>query len=509
MPNSARAIDNTLFFGDCLRVISEEMPADSVDLIYLDPPFNSKRNYNMNVGGKAQATVFRDTWKWSDEQVQALNFIGTHDVDVRQAVDTLIDFVTIVMGERTGLRAYLVYMAARLLACRSLLKETGSIYLHCDPTAGHYLKLLMDAIFGSKNVISQIVWNYGTPSGGRASGKKPVKSHELLLAYAKKYGKHVYNRQYTPYKEKYIKDWFRHIDEDGRAYRTRSRKGKIVRQYLDESPGMPLSNTWSDIMQLYSSAGWYPTTRKELTGLDTQKPLALLERVIRASSKEGDLVFDPFCGCGTAVVAANSLNRRWIGIDVEPMIVDLMARRLREECGIDPNIRGIPYNFEQAERLAKTAPFEFERWALRLVPGAQPNFRQVGDGGLDGRAYVDIKDENGKQPLFGFQVKGGASVGRPAVDAFAGALQKNKCAAGLFIVLKEDIANRLRSSLATQNSVAFGKWTGGQIGVWSVEDWFIRNEVCLAPVPPLVGAGETLGLLKSREWQRGLNMPQP
>ena len=136
-----------------------------------------------------------------------------------------------------GLEAYLAYMAARLFACRLVLKETGSLCLHCDPTAGHYLKLLLDAIFGGKNFISQIVWNYGTPSGGRASGKKPVKSHELLLAYASRYGKHTYNRQYTPYSEKYVNDWFRHTDDDGRKYRTRSRKGRIIRQYLDESPG--------------------------------------------------------------------------------------------------------------------------------------------------------------------------------------------------------------------------------------------------------------------------------
>ena len=403
-----------------------------------------------------------------------------------------------------GLEAYLAYMAARLLACRLALKETGSLYLHCDPTAGHYLKLLLDAVFGGKNFISQIVWNYGTPSGGRASGKKPVKSHELLLAYASRYGKHTYNRQYTPYSKKYVDNWFRHTDEQGRNYRTRSRNGQIVRQYLDESPGVPLSNAWTDIMQLYGSAGWFPNTQKENLGYPTQKPLALLERIIRASSKPGDLVLDPFCGCGTAVEAAQNLGRRWIGIDVEPLAVDLMARRLRDRCGVNPRIRGIPYDFDQAQRLAVNAPYEFERWALRLVPGAQPNFKQSGDGGLDGRAVVDV--DRRPQPLFGFQVKGGQNVGRPAADAFSGALTQHGCDAGLLIVLRERNAKHIRHAIGSQERVALNGWQGPRISVWSVEDWFSSGHQCSVSRPSLMGEAETLELLRPQDWQRRLGI---
>ena len=147
--------------------------------------------------------------------------------------------------------AYICYMAVRLIECHRVLKPSGSIYLHCDDHANSYLRMILDAIYGAKNKIDEIIWNYGTPSGGRVGGKKPVKTHETLLAYAKSYGNHIYNRQYTPYSEKYVTDWFRHEDEDGRKYRTRSRNGRIVRQYLDESPGVPLSNTWTDIMSLY------------------------------------------------------------------------------------------------------------------------------------------------------------------------------------------------------------------------------------------------------------------
>lgn len=520
MARSVKEYENTLFYGDCLRVLSEELPPDSVDLIYLDPPFNSKRNYNMNMGGKAQTTVFRDTWKWSNEQREAQEYIAERDVTLRVALDNLIDFVTVTMGENAGLRAYLVYMAARLLACRTVLKETGSIYLHCDPTAGHYLKILMDAVFKAKNFRNDIAWAYKSrPQSKKYFGRK----HDMILFYVKSETKYTFNwiEVSRPLSPTTIAK-YRLQDDDGRKYRLQGRgitgspirsakdvspqweldsPDLVVRDYLDEKNEVAREDWWIDIDPLNQNA-------RNRRGWDTQKPPALLKRIILASSNEGDLVLDPFCGCGTAVETAQTLGRRWIGIDVEPLAVDVMANNLRDECGIDPAIRGIPYNFEQAERLAKTAPYEFERWVLRLVPGAQPNLRQVGDGGLDGRSYVDVEDEKGKQPLYGFQVKGGANVGRPALDAFNGALQKNKCVAGLFIVLRDDTANKLRNSLATQDQVTLGGWTGGQIGVWSVEDWFNRGEVCLAPVPPLVGASETLGLLKSRDWQPGLNMPQ-
>ena len=263
------------------------------------------------------------------------------------------------------------------------------------------------------------------------------------------------------------------------------------KKYYVNPQGKRIDNVWKITLSSRS---------QERLGYPTQKPLALLERIIRASSNEGDLVLDPFCGCGTAVEAAHSLGRRWLGIDVEPLAVDLMARRLRDRCGVDPQIRGIPYNFEQAQRLAANAPYEFERWAIRLIPGAQPNFKQSGDGGLDGRAVV--ASEARPQPLFGFQVKGGQSVGRPVLDAFHGALTMNGCAAGLLVVLEERIAYRLRGHLGAQERVQLNGWNGPRIGVWSVEDWLAGRRG--APVPPLVGAGETLELLRPQAWQRRL-----
>ena len=207
---------------------------------------------------------------------------------------------------------------------------------------------MLDSLFGRQNFVTEVVWNYGTPSGGRASGKKPVKVHDTLFVYAAHYGKHLYNRQFTPYSEDYITKWFRHRDEEGRAYQTRSRKGKeegrayrtrsrngkIVRQYLDESPGIPLSTVWSDVKQLYGSAGWFPSNNKENVGYPTQKPLALLYRIVKASSNEGDVVLDPFCGCATACVAAQDLKRQWVGIDISSKAADLVEMRMGRDLGI-------------------------------------------------------------------------------------------------------------------------------------------------------------------------------
>ena len=223
--------------------------------------------------------------------------------------------------------AYICYMAVRLIECHRVLKPTGSLYVHCDDHANSYLRMVMDAILGAKNKIDEIIWNYGTPSGGRVGGKKPVKTHETLLVYAKSYGKHIYNRQYTPYSQKYVTDWFRHEDADGRKYRTRSRGGSIVRQYLDESPGVPLSNTWTDIMSLYSSAGWFPGNQKEITGYATQKPLTLYERIIKASSNPGDVVMDIFAGCATTAVAAENLGRQWVACDMAYRSWTMLKRR--------------------------------------------------------------------------------------------------------------------------------------------------------------------------------------
>ena len=305
---------NILYYGDNLEILRKYIPDNSIDLIYLDPPFNSKATYNVlykeptGKPSQAQISAFEDTWQWGLESEWALQEIAASAIasaEVKEFMSVLPKLV----GKRTDMAAYLTMMCIRLIELRRVLKDTGSIYLHCDPTASHYLKLVLDQTFGPTNFLREVVWAYGTPSGGRVTGTKPVKGHDTILAYAKNYGKHTYNRLYLPYSEKYISERFTYVDDSGRRYRTRRRDGVMTRQYLDESKGMPLSDTWTDIKQLYA---YHLVKRKqEELGYETQKPEALLERIIQASSNEGDVVLDPFCGCGTAIVAAQKLDRKW------------------------------------------------------------------------------------------------------------------------------------------------------------------------------------------------------
>ncbi len=320
--------NRTIFCRDNIDVL-QGINSQSIDLIYLDPPFNKNKVFTAPIGSNAEGASFKD---WFREEDIKDEWVQTIKEDNKELYDFLGGIK--LMGKSVHYKynyCYLSYMAIRLIEMQRILKDTGSIYLHCDPTMSHYIKLLMDIIFLEKNFINEIIWNYGTPSGGRSAGKKPVKSYENLLVYTNSYTKHLYNKLYTPYNEKYINDWFRNEDKEGRKYRTRSRKGKIIRQYLDKSPGVPLSNTWKDIKQVYGSSGWFPSTQKERTGYPTQKPLALLERIIKASSNEGDIVLDPFCGCATTCIASEKLNRQWIGIDVSLKAYELVKKRLQTE----------------------------------------------------------------------------------------------------------------------------------------------------------------------------------
>ena len=445
------AMNRILYAADCLGILNDadELPSESIDLIYLDPPFNSNSNYNLPFKGRDKSLkpveAFTDTWEWTADDNARLEEM---ERDPRtRALAAIVRFAQEVEGVRTrgraksSLAAYLINMALRLRAMRRVLKKTGSIYLHCDPTAGHYLKLLMDAIFGRKNFATEIIWNYGTPSGGRASGKKPVKSHETLLVYAKQYGAHLYNKQYTPYSESYVTNWFRHTDDDGRKYQTRSRKGKIIRQYLDESPGVPLSDTWSDIKQLYGSSGWFPSNRDEITGYPTQKPRALLKRIIKASSNPGDIVLDPFCGCGTTVHAAEILGRQWIGIDISPFAAGLIRERLVDHIPLlekdDIAIRGIPQTIDDARALAQRDKFEFERWVCGFI-GAEGMFREPGargaDGGVDGllKFYPAVPQKVSKAEYAIVQVKGGR-VSPDAVRALRETVDRLGVTAGVMV----------------------------------------------------------------------------
>lgn len=361
--------NRAIFTGDNLDIL-RGINSECVDLIYLDPPFNSRRHYAAPLGSPAEGAEFRDIWTLDDikevqvEELKNINY-GLH------AIITAARY-----SHGPAMTAYLTVMGIRLLEIHRILKPTGSVYLHCDPTASHYIKGMMDAVFGVKNLIAEIIWSYGTASGGRAGGRRPVKGHEILLTYARNYGRHTFNRLYLPYAREYVQQWFRHTDEQGRQFQTRSRQGRIIRQYLDESPGVPLSTVWPDIRQLYGSAGWFPSNRKEITGYPTQKPLALLERVINLSSRPGDLVLDPFCGCATACVAAERLGRQWIGVDIAPRALELTKLRMARELQISSDVAPTLTDWEVRHYTA--APARTDNGAMpprphTAIPAASPS----------------------------------------------------------------------------------------------------------------------------------------
>ena len=341
---------NTLYYGDNLDVLPR-VATESVDLIYLDPPFKSDAKYNVlfrtlrGDPSSAQIHAFDDTWRWSLEAEGDFGRATAPNSDAQVAVFLRAMFQ--VLG-KSDVMAYLVMMAPRLVEMRRVLKDTGSIYLHCDPTAGHYLKMLMDAVFGARHFINEIVWFY--PFGGR-SRTHFSRKHDTIFWYAKS-DAYVFNADSkavrVPITDSSVIHNYRYTDEDGRRYRDDPRKsGKTYRYYLDE--GKVPEDVWMDIDSLHFEL-------PERLGYPTQKPVKLLERIIAASSNEGDVVLDPFCGCGTAVDAAQQLRRQWIGVDITYIAVDLIRNRLIGRYGKDIlggfKVDGIPQDFEGAAALA-------------------------------------------------------------------------------------------------------------------------------------------------------------
>lgn len=307
-------MSNILYTNDNLYVMYG-MNSQIVDLIYLDPPFNSKRMYSAPIGSKAAGASFKDMWTWKDIDEVYLETLA-------DKYPSLVNFIANAGATYDkSMMSYLTYMAQRIIEMHRILKDTGSIYLHCDSTASHYLKVLMDEIFGKNNFRNEIVWCYST--SGR-SKEFFSKKHDIILLYTKSKN-YFWNKKYRePYTEDYINSHFKQIDDKGRRCRIRIDAGK-ERIYYPEDGMIP--NDWWEIPYVNSQA-------KERTGYPTQKPLILLRRIIEASSKHNDLVFDPFCGCATACVAAQQLGRRWIGIDIEKQAVQVLIDRLSDDAGL-------------------------------------------------------------------------------------------------------------------------------------------------------------------------------
>ncbi len=469
---------NTLYYGDNLDVLRRYIQDESVDLVYLDPPFKSDSDYNVlfaeQDGSRAAAQIkaFGDMWQWDEASAQAYQEVVETGGQVSQVLQSFRGF----LGDNDML-AYLAMMAPRLVELRRALKSTGSLYLHCDPTASHYLKLLLDAVFGPVNFRAEIVWKR---TSAHSSAKRPGPVHDVILLYSAG-DRYTWNPQYQDYDDEYIEQRFRKDErgrwfKDGDATGAGTRDGETgkpwrgfnptdkgrhwanppakmdeldaagdiywpkkeggwprLKQYLDEMPGVLLQDLWTDIPPINSQA-------KERLRYPTQKPEALLERIIESSSNEGDVVLDPFCGCGTAIAAAQKLQRSWIGIDITHLAIGLIKHRLRDTFGDDITqsyeVIGEPVSLPDAAVLGKDDPFQFQWWALGLV-GARPVEQKKGaDQGIDGRLYFhdDVAGAKTKQIIFSVKA-GRTSV--PHVRDLRGVIERENAEIGVLLSLQE------------------------------------------------------------------------
>ena len=417
---------NYLYFGDNLDILRKYIKDESIDLIYLDPPFKSNQNYNVlfkernGTQSSAQIKAFEDTWHWDRKAEDTyIEIVETLPQKVADLVKALRSF----LGEN-DMMAYLVMMAIRLEELHRVLKSTGSIYLHCDPTASHYLKLIMDSVFTYKYFRNEVVWRYRR---WPAKQNHFQRMHDVIFRYTKSKD-WTWNQLYEELSKSSKKQWKGRLRVD-----IRNIEGKRHSETLDqESPGVPMSDAW-EISQL--SAPW-----KEYLGYPTQKPEALLERIIKASSNEGDIVLDPFCGCGTTITVAEKLRRNWIGIDITHLAVSLMKHRLKDTFGneVKYEVVGEPVDLKGAEELANQDRYQFQWWALGLV-GARPaksEQKKGADEGIDGYIYFhdDPKKKETKEVII--QVKSG-HINVSDIRDLKGVIEREKAQIGVFITVQE------------------------------------------------------------------------
>jgi len=469
---------NTLYYGDNLDILRNHIADGAVDLVYLDPPFNSKRDYNLlfrspkGQQSEAQITAFEDSWHWGEQAEREFDeLLHQPNTDVAQMMKALRAF----LGEN-DMMAYLTMMANRLLELHRVLKPTGSLYLHCDPTASHYLKVVLDGVFGKGNMVNEIVWKRSDAHSDAKQGAKHFgRIHDTIFFYGKSNAR-KFNAGYTPLPASTVESWYRNLDEHGRRYNkadltgpggaakgnpryewkgvTRywrytkenmerlEAEGRIIysksgmpyqKRYLDDSKGVPIQDFWDDIDMLRGISG-----SGERLGYPTQKPLALLERIILASSNEGDVVLDPFCGCGTAVHAAEKFKRQWIGIDITHLAISLIEKRLKDAFGDSCKfeVKGTPEDLASASDLAARDKYQFQWWAVSLVD-AQPfqGKKKGADGGIDGLKYFyDVRDTEARSIVI--SVKGGG-LKADDVRALNHVREREKADIGILMSLNE------------------------------------------------------------------------
>lgn len=549
---------NALYYGDNLPALRDNIATESVDLIYLDPPFNSNANYNVlfkssgGVRSQAQIEAFEDTWHWGIEAEGVFNKVmqsgNTDAADMLRAVRSFL-------GEN-DMMAYLAMMAVRLIELHRVLKPTGSLYLHCDPTASHYLKVILDAVFGAKNYLNEIIWRR-TGSHNKANRYGPV--HDVIHFY-RKTSDYKHRPVFRPYLKGHVDSYFKKSDDRGR-YWTNSVHGAGVRygasgqpwrgydptakqrhwaipsdlvealgidpdlsisdkldafvslgvlelpdldsgslptyrQYLERSPGMLLQDIWA--YHPHTHGVLYGTNESidedvrwltaqgddERLGYPTQKPVALLERILLASSGPGDVVLDPFCGCGTAVHAAQKLGRKWIGIDITHLAIGLIERRLKDAFpGITFEVHGTPKDLDGARDLMRRDAFQFQWWAVSLID-AQPyaGKKKGADGGIDGLIYFRSDAKTTERAVV--SVKGGDNIGVPMIRDLKGVLDREKAPIGVFLTL----AAPTKPMVTEAASAGFYELGGRQyprLQIFTIEDALKGAR----PAIPLVDAG--------------------
>jgi adenine specific DNA methylase Mod len=505
-------MSNALYYGDNLAVLRNKttFPDESIDLIYLDPPFNSNASYNVlfkapsGKQSQAQIEAFEDTWHWTADNGAELAFDEVMHSGNAEAAN-MLKAIRSFLGEN-DMMAYLTMMAVRLLELHRVLKPTGSLYLHCDPTASHYLKILLDAIFGARHFRNDITWKRTSAHSDAAQGlSRYGRTHDTLLFYGKE-PRGTWQVLFAPFSEEYVSSHYAQIDATGRQFTTSDltaakpggdtsyewkgvhppsgrywayskanmekfeAEGRLVYSkrgmprlinWLDERPGVPLGDVWTDIFPINSQA-------QERLGYPTQKPLALLERIISASSNEGDVVLDPFCGCGTAVHAAQKLNRRWIGIDITHLAIGLIERRLIDAFpGIKFEVHGTPKDFAGAEDLAKRDKYQFQWWAVSLTNGVPYGGKKKGaDSGIDGYYYCK---PDGKKTEGGIvSVKGGDTLHVDMVRDLRGVIEREKSPFGVLITLRAPTTPMVKEAAAAGFfDTPFGKFARVQIATVS------------------------------------------
>ena len=478
---------NTLYFGDNLEVM-REMDDQRVDLICTDPPFNSGRDYNAFLtDSKAQSKAFTDTWTWDDPAQDARADIErlARISDTYKALDTCLKGYDLVLqnavtGSKGAMRAYLAFMGPRLAEMHRLLKDTGSVYLHCDPTASHYLKGVMDAIWDQDNrkknefFRNEIVWHYSDGTSPQLDFKR---KHDIILRYAKT-SNCVYNKDDMKIPVRNI-ERYNKTDKDGRKYFEDKRRYNPPRRYYADE-GIDCEDVWSfldnkELRQLNSMS-------KERLGYPTQKPRALYERMIQASSNEGDLVMDPFAGCGTTIDAAETLNRSWIGIDLTLLSLDPMRRRLTDRHGLEPSkdyeIHGYPTNMQEVRKLIRDEKkyHDFSNWAVTRL-GLQPT-KSVGDGGKDGEAHVGhitLWDPEAVQTT-DTRIFAEVKSGKPTISqvrAFCRVMDKND-AIGVFITI-EPVTAGMRQEASDMGTFYHNDQTYPRLQFWQIDDAYFEN----------------------------------